>query len=276
MSYSYLGPAAGIVVLVIFFGAGIYLMRAYLYANKANKKYANGDFDGALNDLKKAVASDPKASRIRGTYAYLLIKLGYNDEAASQIDIALKGAQQQYDKNTFRLTKALVLWKRGKLDEAVQDLEDLLKVYETTNVYASLGFLYIAKSDLNKALEFNLKARDYNGSNAIILDNLGTTYILMDEYDKALEIYKEVMKLKPKFPEAYYNYARVLHKTGDVEKELYMVRHSLSLRFWNISTIQKEEVEAFLGKLEAEMPEKPSGSPEEDMHGQLPEKTTDN
>lgn len=251
LAYSMIGPIGGFISIALVIVVFMYFKRALLYANRANKKYANGDFDGALKDLKTAVTTDPKSIRVRGTYAYLLIKLGYTEEAAVQIDLALKGAQLEQDKNSFRVTKALVLWKQDKVDEAISDMTDLLKVYETTNVYATLGFLYIDKGDLNEALDFNLKAKEYNGNNAIILDNLGTTYILLEDYDKAFEIYEDVMRLQPKFPEAYYNYARVLDKMGDLEKALYMVRRSLSLRFWNISTIKKEEVEAYYSELEA-------------------------
>jgi len=59
------------------------------------------------------------------------------------------------------------------------------------------------------------------------------------------------MKNKPNFPEAFYNYARVLDKKGDLEKALYMVRYALTLPFWNTSTVKKEEVEAYLKELEA-------------------------
>jgi tetratricopeptide (TPR) repeat protein len=162
------------------------------------------------------------------------------------------------------VTKALVLWKQNRVDEAAAMLSDLLKTYETTDVYATLGFLYIAKGDQDEALEFNLKAKEYNGNNAIILDNLGTSYLLLEDYEKALEIYKEVMKLKPLFPEAYYNYGRALEKTGDLEKALHMVRHSLSLRFWNISTVERETVEAYLRQLEEmEKANRPENMPEE-------------
>lgn len=250
ISYYYLGPIAGIVAFLVFFSAALYSLRAYLYANQATNKYNRGDFKGALTIMKKAADSDQKAFRVRGIYAYLLLKLGHTEEADTQIEIALKGAQTQNDKNNFLMTKSLVLWKQGKLDESISILSDLIKVYETTGVYASLGFLYIAKGDLQQALEFNLKAREYNGKSAIILDNLGTTYILLEEYDKASEVYKEVMKLNPQFPEAYYNFARVLDHEGNTEKALKMANHSLSMSFWNISTIQKGEVEAFLSKLE--------------------------
>ena len=266
MAYNLLGPVGGFIGIAVFILMLVWFNRSFIYSNRANKKYGGGDFDGALSDLKKAVSSAPKDAKIRGTYAYLLLKLGNTDEAAAEINKALSLASGA-DRNSLRITESLVLWKQGRLDESIGELEGLLKTFETTNVYASLGFLYIEKGDLDKALEFNLQAQDYNGSNAIILDNLGCTYYLLGEYDKAYEIYQRVMKLKPAFPEAFYNYARVLERRGDIEKALYMARHSLSLRFWNISTISKSEVEAYLNGLETKAkaienrtPEKETGN----------------
>ncbi len=250
-AFTFLGTIGGTIVVILILLFIIYKNRAFIYQNRGSKKYHKGDFDGALADIKTAVGLNPGAAKIRGSYAFLLLKLGHTEEAGVQIDEAIKRTETEPDKNALRVTKALVLWKQGKLDEAIEDLTELLKVYENTNVYATLGFLYIAKGDYDKALEFNLESKEYNSSNAIILDNLGLTYFLLGDYEKALETYKEIMKCKPNFPEAYYNYARVLDKMEDLDTALYMARHALTLRFWNTSTITKQEVEAFLEELEA-------------------------
>lgn len=248
MAYSYLGPVGGIISLLLVLAFLVWKNRSIIYQNSANKKYLNGDFDGALNDLNKAVSLAPKSSGVRGTYAYLLLKLGRTEEASAQIDEALKTALPS-DKNLLIQTKALILWKQGRIDDAISEMEDLLKVYENTNVYAVLGLLYLKKGDYDKALEFNLQAEDFNGSNAMILDNLGASYYFKGEYEKANEIYERVMKLKPVFPEAFYNYARVLDKLGDTEKAIEMAKHALTLKFWHISAADKEEVELFLEEL---------------------------
>jgi tetratricopeptide (TPR) repeat protein len=247
--YNSFGAVAALLALIVFILSSLILNRGMMLQNQASKKYQKGDFEGALNDLKAAVAKDPKNAKIRSTYAFLLLKLGYHDEAGVQLEEAFKTAPEA-DKNSMKVTKALILWKQGKLDEAIDLLTELIKDYETTNVYATLGFLLIEKGDLERALEFNLQAKDYNSSSPIILDNLGTTYFLLGEVDKALETHEEAMKCKPNFPEAFYNYARVLEKTGDIEKALYMTRHALTLRFWNTSTVTKEEVEAYMKTLE--------------------------
>ncbi len=249
--YTLLGPTAGVVGLVILLLVYMYFNRSTFYQNKAGKKYHNRDYEGSLADLKAAVAIDPKNAKIRGTYAFLLIKMGYTDEAASQIDEALAKVTLSADKNTMIITKALVFWKQGDIDQAIELLDELIKTYETTNMYSTLGLLYNEKGDYAKALEFNLLAKDYNSSNAAILDNLGTSYFNSGDYDNAFETYQEAMKNKPTFPEAYYNYAKMLERNGDLEKALYMLRTSQQLNFWYTSTVTKEMVETYINELEA-------------------------
>lgn len=249
LAYSFFGVWGALAALVVVLVVGFFLNRGVALQNQASNKYKKGDFEGALNDLKSAISLEPKNAKVRSTYAFLLLKLGYTDEAAVQLEEAFKLASDT-DKNAMRVTKSLVLWKQGKLDEAIDELTDLIKDYENTNVYATLGFLLLEKGDLEKALEFNLQAKDYNSSNPIILDNLGATYLHLGEIDKALETYEEAIKCKPNFPEAFYNYAKVLEKKGDLDRALYMTRHALTLRFWSTSTVSKEEVEAYLKELE--------------------------
>lgn len=249
--YTYLGPVAGIGALVVIALAYLYLNKSLIYQNRAGKKYASGNYEGTLADLKAAVNAAPKDPKVRGTYAFFLVKMGHTDEAAEEIEKAIEYAAAEDERKPLMITRALVLWKQGQLDEAIKLLDELLPNYENTNVYATLGFFYIEKGDYSKALEFNLKARDFNSSSNVILDNLGMTYLLLGDYDNALETYESLMKNKPNFPETFYNYARVLDKKGDLEKALYMVRYALTLPFWNTSTVKKEEVEAYLKELEA-------------------------
>lgn len=248
--YTLLGPIGGFVGLVILLLVYAYFNRSVFYQNKAGKKYHNRDYEGALADLKAAIAIDPKNAKVRGTYAFLLIKMGYTDEAAAQIDEAIANVKILSDKNSMLLTKALVLWKQGNIDQAIELLVELIKTYETTNVYSTLGLLYNEKGDATKALDFNLLAKDYNSSNPAILDNLGTSYYNMGDYDNAFETYQEAMKQKPTFPEVYYNYAKMLERNGDIEKALYMLRTSQQLNFWYTSTVSKEMIEDYINELE--------------------------
>jgi tetratricopeptide (TPR) repeat protein len=153
------------------------------------------------------------------------------------------------DKMNVKSNMALVLWKKGQIDDALNMLKEVFENYKTTTIYGSLGFLLILKGDLDKALEFNLEAYEYNDSNAVILDNLGQTYYLMGEYDKSKEIYKKLVSSNPSFPEPYFNYGLVMKQKGNVERALELMNQALTYRFSFLSTVSKEEIEAEIEKL---------------------------
>jgi len=253
--FIYLGTLGILIGVILFLGFIAYLNRALILQNIAGKRYQKGDFDGALRDLDRAVTLSPGQTRVRAVYAYMLLKLGHTEKAAEQIKKANELCKIESERNTTKVTQALIFWKQNETDKAIALLEELIKTYQTTNVYGTLGFLYIEKGDYEKALSFNLEAYDYNNTNTIIVDNLGLSYYLNHEYDKALETYKSLMKLKPTFPEAFYNYARVLEHFGEFEEALYMCRNAQSLKFWNISTITREMVDEAVQRLEVKADE---------------------
>jgi len=154
------------------------------------------------------------------------------------------------DKMNVKSNYALVLWKKGLIEDAVKMLEDVIKQYENTTVYGSLGYILIASGDLDKALEFNLKAYEYNYSNGIIVDNLAQTYYLRKDYQKAEELYKKLMELKPAFPEAYYNYGLVLLQLGKNQEAYESMQKALQYEFSYLSTITKQEVETKMKEIE--------------------------
>lgn len=217
----------------------------------ANSAYMKGDPEKALKRLEAALKLNPTNYAMRGSYAWLMLKLGRTAEAEAQIDRALAEADIESIRNPLKVTKALVHWKKGELEEAISLLEDLIGKYKTSNVYGTLGFLYLEKGDLDKALSFNLEAYDYNNTSPVILDNLGCTRLMRGEYEEAREIYGKLIRLKPDFPEAFYNYARVLAHFGELDEAIYMCRTGLLLKFWNTSTVTREQVESYLSELES-------------------------
>ncbi len=245
------GLWGGIIAIVVYFVAAALMNRTVFYQNRSNRKYQEGDYQGALKDLEDAIRLNPKNWRNVGNYGTLLLKLGRVDEAAVQNAKAYELCDKEDEKKGLGITKSLILWRQDKLDEAIAEMEKLLETYKNSNVYASLGFLYTEKGDLEKALAFNLEAREFNDTNTIILDNLGYTYFLMGNIDEAEEIYKKLMSLKPTFPEAFYNYAMIHEIRGDLDQAVYLLRHALKLKFWHTSTITKEKVEAGVERIDS-------------------------
>jgi len=224
-----------------------------IYAIKASSAYQKGNIQETLTWLDKAYKTGSAKVSLVTTYGYVLLKYGKLEEARKIIDEQLSSSNlSKVERYKVKSNSALALWKKGQLDEAISMLEEMIPHYINTSVYGSLGYLYNLKDGLEKALKFNLEAYDYNNTNGVILDNLGQTYFLKGDFEKAAEIFNKLMDLKPKFPEAFYDYALVLDKMGDKEKCIEKLRNALLYKPNYLSAITTEDIESKLAQMEKE------------------------
>lgn len=233
----------GFIALLLLFAYLFYAGRASLFTLTGTLKYSRGSIDQALVWFKRA--NDTGRAKIKSviSYAYLLLKNGRIDESEVILRKLLQSGISRDDEMLARSNLALAVWKKGDLDSAVSMLEEILPDYKNSNIYGSLGYFLILKGDLDRALQFNLEAHEYNNSNTVILDNLGQTYHLAGQDEKALEIYETLISKNPAFPEAYYNYSLVLKKLGRSEQALEMAEKALEYRFTFLSTINRDDIE---------------------------------
>ncbi|HHW31052.1 MAG TPA: tetratricopeptide repeat protein [Clostridiaceae bacterium] len=239
----------GIIALILYILYGLYIGKASIYTIIGSIRYSKGNMEEAIKWLDKAYKSGRAKPTTITSYAYLLLKSGNIQEAEKILMEQMDKILSDDDKMNVKSNLALVLWKKGQLDEAINMLEEVFSKYKTTTIYGSLGYLLILKGDLNKALEFNLEAYEYNSSNAVIQDNLGQTYFLLGDYDKSQEIYEKLISTNPSFPEAYYNYGLLLKQKGETDKALEYMKKALNYKFSFLSTVSREEVEAVINKI---------------------------
>lgn len=242
----WIGMAALLVYLLIL----VYVSRARIYTIIGTRKYGLGRLDEAIKWFGRAYAANRGGIRTAVNYAYLLLKSGELQKPEEILQKALKEHPRDQDVPYLKSIMALVLWKKGELDQAVEMLGEVIQTYKTTTVYGSLGFMLIEKGDLDKALQFNLEALEFNPRDNIINDNLGQNYLLLGQYDKAREVYEKLLEKAPSFPEPYYNYGLLMEKLGNREKALESMRKALNMKFSFLSTITREEVETAISRLE--------------------------
>ncbi|HEX2925526.1 MAG TPA: tetratricopeptide repeat protein [Ruminiclostridium sp.] len=222
-----------------------------IYVIKANSAYQKGNTQEALTLLEKAYKTGSAKASIVTTYGYLLLKSGHLDESLKIFEEQLNSSKiADNDLYSLKANYALALWKQGNLDSAISIYEEIFPNFKNTNVYGSLGYLYILKGDLEKALKFNLEAFDYNSTGAVILDNLGQNYFLMGDLEKADEVFKKLMSLNPKFPEAYYDYALVLEKLGQKELCVENLKNALKYKPNYLSGVTVEQIQEKLDIIE--------------------------
>jgi len=110
-----------------------------------------GRLDAAKSELNKAREFDPENREIMLDYAELDIVTGDLDGAGTLVDLVLT---MQPDHRRAKQVKGIVLFRQGKLDEALRALEaalDLNPSPEQAHFY--LGQIYEARGDPAKAME---------------------------------------------------------------------------------------------------------------------------
>ena len=238
-----------VAAFIVYAALMLWFSRAFIYSILGTRNYGLGNMDKAIEWFAKAYDSKRAGIQTSTSYAYILLKNGDVKKSEEILQKLLKDNQSSPDLPKIKSNMALVLWKKGKVDEAAAMLEEVIKTYKTTSIYGSLGYLLIAAGDLDRALKLNLEAYEYNSEDKIILDNLGQNYLLLGMYDKAEEIYKPLMEKKPAFPEPYFNYGLLLEKLGNAEVALGMFKKALEYKFTYLSTISRQDVEAKIRQL---------------------------
>ncbi len=228
------------------------IQRANLVAFFAKQKYNTGDRAGGIRLFQIADKVGNLNKKNKLFLGYALLREGRLDEARVQLNFCLNlYPAGTPDRNRVRNQLALLAWKEGNLEDAIEILEEVLASgYRNTLIYQNLGIFYNLKGDLDKALEFNLSAYEYNNDDAVICDNLADTYAMRGEYQKAEELYQEMMgrEQKPRFPEAYYGYGKVLIALGKKEEGAELLREALDKPFSYLSICTKEEIEQVLSQ----------------------------
>ncbi len=240
----------GNTLLSLFILYKLYSLRAYFYAMVGNTNFSKGQKDKALQWFKKASETKNCSPRIATSYAYLLLKEKDVSGSKEILDkLISKDKLKLEEESIIKMTLALVYWKEGNIDLAVETLENVYSKFKNSTLYESLGYLLIIQGDYNKALDFNLEGIDYDAGNDVIKDNLAQSYYHLEDYDKALEIYEKLTSKGTAFAEPYYYHALILEKNGEIEKAKEMLKTSLTFKESFLSNLSKDTMESELNKL---------------------------
>ncbi len=234
-----LGFLAGLLIIVL-------ANKPFVFFMLGQREYAKDNHEKAYKWMQKAYATTKLSPQHCLAYAYLMIRDGMLDESENLINKVTylnKRDLTNSDLLLANINKALILWKKGELSEAIGLLEEMYdKNLRSTTLYGTLGYFYILSNELSKAIEFNKEGYEYNSDNMIIVDNLGACYILNSEFEKAEEIYQKLFKQNPEFIEPYYNYGALLEKKGMLDEAKEYYKKALSFPEKYLSTVTHKDI----------------------------------
>jgi len=162
-----------------FYGLGI----TYL----ANKQPAD-----AQKAFQKAIQTDQKNAMAHRGLADALRLTGKGKEAINSYKAAI---QFGYRTPETRYYLATTLSKTGKHQDAIKELDEVLKEAPKAEIYVALGNAYQALKRDVSALEAYQKAADLDPNSAVAFDSLGNVYFKQREYVKAKDAFEKAVAL---------------------------------------------------------------------------------
>jgi len=254
-AFKYGGILIGFASIILMFLYLILKNRTEISILRAKYNYLK-DNEKMFEILEKTYRSGRMKPDHKIYYGYMCMREGRLDQAERLFNAALA---LQKDKDILARGKtnmALLLWKQGKIDEAVEMMEEVYKDYKSSVIYGNYGYLLLCKGDLQKALEINLAGYEYDDTNNIICDNLVQNYYMLGQYEESLKYAEKMMERNPEFPIPYYNYAKTLIAVGEKEKACEMLKKAIDLPFTGVAAVTKEDVETLLLSVEEELNQK--------------------
>ncbi len=244
----------GLVVFLLFCAFIIYRSYTNICIAIAMRNQAKGEMDKCFAWFERARKHGMSVTQ-RVNYAYYLMRDGRLEQSQEIYSRLLSYRLKQEDKNYAKSNYAILKWKQGDIDGAIEELEEIFPYYRTTNVYGTLGYMYILKGDLEKAKAFNDEAYEYNNENTIILDNMVQLYHKLGQEEEAERYADELKAQNPTFAEGFYDIALVKFAQKKYEEAAEALWAAQDIKPTFMTTVSQEQIQTLLDQVYAAAPE---------------------
>ena len=216
--------------------------------------YQYGKYAESEAQYKKVIERLSKSEE-RTLTAYNLSKVLYDDKKYTE---ATRYGWMAYDEKDFLLNDiqqanitynyALIQEKNGKAEEAKRLYNEALSLnpgHLKSKINLSALYMSEGKDYVEKALTLLLEAYKSDSSDFSVNNNLGTAYMLKEDYTAAEQYYKAALAISPDDEDALFNLANALVKAGKPAEAVY--------NFSKITGKNPENLEAFVGLAKAQL-----------------------
>jgi len=227
---------------------------------RAVQSHQSGDIEGAIRDYQAYLALRPERVEARSNLGAALARLGRYADAIEQYKraLALDGRNQG-----VRFNLAAAYYKTARIVSASKELEAVVAAQpENRNAVLLLADCNLRLGEFKRVIELltpvdraepDNRAVAYLLGMALINDKqldkgqerierilrdgdspeahvmMGTTYLTVTEYDKALKEFKRAVELSPKLPSVNSLYGQTLVHMGATEEAMAAFRRELEI-----------------------------------------------
>lgn len=175
--------------------------RTEAFALLGSVEYLRGDYEAARGALEKALAAGKPNAMTLSALGLVYEKLGLFDEAVRVLEQAIvsdpKMAGPYNDLGYFYAERGV------KLDEAEELVRRALELKPDTPAFLdSLGWIYYARGDYRRALEYLEQAAALDPEEPEILGHLGDVWFRLGETETAREYWERALGAEHPDPEA--------------------------------------------------------------------------
>ena len=236
------------VLLILLF---LYIRRGYIFFYRGAVSMNKGPQDKIWPNFEKALKAGVDIER------QLMIGSAFvqRGDAARGLEILEKviaNPKAGDSAKTATITCSMGYWRLGDMDKAISVLEDLSDAgYRDDNLSVNLESYLLEKKDLEGAKKAIDTGRPEKTETNGLMDNRGWYYIQNGEWDKAKEVYDELIDDRnAKFPEAFLHGAQVSIHENNVEQAIDRLGWGVGKKFYGTCMFTKEYLEKLLLGLE--------------------------
>ncbi|MBO4392896.1 MAG: hypothetical protein J5800_01010 [Spirochaetales bacterium] len=236
------------VALILLF---LFIRRGFIFFYRAAVAYKKGDEDRVWKNFEKALKAGVDFER-KVSIGSVYVQSGDAKRGVEILEAIMTNPKAGNFRKNASVICSMGYWRLGNKQEAIKLLSDLRESgYRDDNLAINLETYYLETGDLKAAKKAITEGRKNNTENNGLLDNRGWYYIQMGFWQKAQEVYDELIDDRnAKFPEAYLHGAQVSIHYEDIEQAIDRLGWSSSKQFSKTCMVTKEYIANLLLGLE--------------------------
>lgn len=212
-----------------------------------------GNYEGAIERYRAAIAHDPNFGRAYSGWAVAARSLGRTDEAAEAWEKAMANLGSMTERERLR-TQGMYYWGVTRnTAKAIETYETLVEKYPADHVgHNNLAVQYLLALDFDKALEEGEKVVEIYPENPVARSNYGLYAMYSSDFKTAVTEATKVQEIDPSFFKAWLPVAMSALSEGDIEgaRSAYGAMVETGARGASTASLGLADVEFFTGNFD--------------------------